>query len=100
MLGSALLLQMIVKLYSNNILIEKNRKRERKNSFETPVIKEAPPPLNEIYIEINAQHWEEELLIKKIMEKRSDISLDNNHPAAIRCHHCNEIRENKSINFK
>ena len=68
MLGSALLLQIIVKLYSMSIHIRRKSGRGRGRSLDDEA---PPPPLSEIYFDIFTQHREQELLIGEMMNKES-----------------------------
>jgi hypothetical protein len=96
MLGSALVLQIIVKLYSMSIHIRRKSRRGRGRSLDD----EAPPPLSEIYFDIFTQHREQELLIGELMKHRTDTAQDNSQPAESRCQFCNEIRNNHSLKTK
>ncbi len=96
MLGSALLLQIIVKLYSMSIYIRRKSGRGRELYLDG----EAPPPLSEIYFDIFTQHREQELLIGEMMEQRIGTVQDNSQSAESRCQYCNEIRYNQSLKTK
>ncbi|MFC5649896.1 hypothetical protein ACFPYJ_12345 [Paenibacillus solisilvae] len=74
MLGTALLLQLTVKLYSINLLIHRNKERERRFTLESLGNNEVPPPLSEIYLELLSQQREQELIVGKIVDQGTDTS--------------------------